>query len=216
MSTQLRLKPYADQKRRWPDRGRVIVAQYDAETVVVYQAYRASIAQDAVAHQKFGGGGFSFDRMSWIKPNFLWMMHRSKWATSPGQEHVLAIWVKRSAFDTFLSNAILSHFVAALHHDKEAWQESIAASDIRVQWDPDYMPNDLKLRRSAIQIGLRNEALHLFATEQIVRIEEITDFVHQQSRFRAATDLMLTPAEQIYPVSDALVATNLRLDKRRP
>ena len=216
VNTKLRLKPYADQKKRWPDRGRVIVAQYDAETVVVYQAYRPSIAQAAVDQQKFGGGGYSFDRMSWIKPNFLWMMHRSKWATSPGQEHILAIWMARPAFDAMLSQAILSHFNPDLYADRAEWQQAVAASDVRVQWDPDYTPQDMRLPRSDIQIGLRNDALRKFATEQIVRIEDITEFVHQQAEFRDVTDFMLTPAEQVYPVADAQVASYLRVDKRRP
>ena len=36
------------------------------------------------------GGAFSLDRMSWIKPNFLWMMFRSGWGTKEGQEVTLA------------------------------------------------------------------------------------------------------------------------------
>lgn len=57
-----------EQVRVWPKAGRHILAQYDHDTVVVYQAYRPSIGHHAV---KFGtfGGGFSNSRMSWIKPN---------------------------------------------------------------------------------------------------------------------------------------------------
>ena len=65
--------------------GRHVLAQYDAETVVVYQAYRPSIGAFAATHGYFGGG-FSPSRMSWIKPNFLWMMYRCGWATKEGQE----------------------------------------------------------------------------------------------------------------------------------
>ena len=48
--------------------------------------------------------------MTWIKPSFLWMMHRSGWATKPGQERVLAIEITRAGFEWALSHAALSHY----------------------------------------------------------------------------------------------------------
>ena len=94
----LALTPYQAQRARWPTQGRHILAQYDDDSVVVYQAYRPSIGRHAVDHQQFGGE-WSFDRMSWIKPNFLWMMYRSNWATHPNQEHILAIRLARDGFE---------------------------------------------------------------------------------------------------------------------
>jgi hypothetical protein len=69
-------EPYLAQQARWPASGRHILAQFDVESVVVYQAYRPAIGHFAARHGYFGGG-FSLGRMSWIKPNFLWMMYRS-------------------------------------------------------------------------------------------------------------------------------------------
>ena len=63
-------EPYAEQVARWPTAGRHILAHYDDETIVVYQAYRPSIGRFAIEHGRFGGD-FSYSRMSWIKPNFL-------------------------------------------------------------------------------------------------------------------------------------------------
>jgi len=60
---------YVQQARRWPAEGRHILAHYDAETIVVYQAYRPSIGEYVIKHGVFGGE-FSYSRMSWIKPNF--------------------------------------------------------------------------------------------------------------------------------------------------
>ena len=37
--------------------------------------------------------------MTWIKPSFLWMMYRSGWGKKHNQEHILAIYIKREAFD---------------------------------------------------------------------------------------------------------------------
>jgi hypothetical protein len=55
-----------------------IRADYDRETIVVYQAYGPQIAVPAVAAQRFVPP-FSLGRMTWIKPSFRWLMHRSNW-----------------------------------------------------------------------------------------------------------------------------------------
>ena len=94
---------------------REIRAQYDAETITVYQAYNAAIASTAVASQTFVAPPFKMNRMTWVKPSFLWMMYRSGWATKANQEHVLAITIKRSGFEWALQNACLSHYDGQLH-----------------------------------------------------------------------------------------------------
>jgi hypothetical protein len=66
---------------RWPASGRQILAQYDDVSGGVYQAYRPEIGRLATFHG-YHGDGFSLDRMSWIKPNFLWMTYRSGWGPS--------------------------------------------------------------------------------------------------------------------------------------
>src|SRR5690606_8348838 len=100
-SSDLVLEPYVAQQARWPRTGRHVMAQFDDERVVVYQAYRPAIGHFAAAHGYFGGE-FSLGRMSWVKPNFLWMMFRSGWGTKEGQEVVLAVWLRRAAFDQIL------------------------------------------------------------------------------------------------------------------
>jgi hypothetical protein len=82
--TRLRFKPYVDQSAGWPDRGRVIMAQYDDEAIVVYQAVKSAIGQQAARLGKFGDA-FSLMRMSWIKPGFLWMMHHCEWGEAKDQ-----------------------------------------------------------------------------------------------------------------------------------
>lgn len=52
------------QNKRWPHSGRVILAQSDVDSVVVYQAYRPSIGHYAALHGHFGGE-FSMSRMTW-------------------------------------------------------------------------------------------------------------------------------------------------------
>ena len=105
LSTEL----YESQKLRWPAEGRVILAQYDAASVVVYQAYRPAIGNFAAANGYFGGE-FALSRMSWIKPNFLWMMYRSGWGTKDDQQVTLAVRILRAAFDAMLGAAVYSSF----------------------------------------------------------------------------------------------------------
>lgn len=66
MGTPMKLetKAYQEQRREWPAEGRHVLAHYDAHTVVVYQAYRPSIAEFAIRNGRFGGPDFSFTRMS--------------------------------------------------------------------------------------------------------------------------------------------------------
>lgn len=54
---------------------------------------------------RFGGPDYKFERMTWIKTNFLWMMYRSGWATKPGQNRILAIRISRDGFEEILANA---------------------------------------------------------------------------------------------------------------
>src|SRR5690348_6428179 len=115
---------------------RQIRASFSADTVTVYQAYRAEIALPAVAAGRFVPP-FSRERMTWIKPSFLWMMYRCGWATKPGQEHVLAVEITRAGFERALADACLSHFDPDLYPDRRAWQERLTVSPVRVQWDPE-------------------------------------------------------------------------------
>ncbi len=129
---------------------------------------------------QFFGGAFSFERMTWIKSNFLWMMYRNGWGTKEGQEIVLAIHLKIIAFENYLQHAVYSSYNKDLGITEETWREQVALSAVRLQWDPDHNPYGEKLERRAIQIGLRNEFVKSFATEDIIFIEDISDFVNEQ------------------------------------
>jgi hypothetical protein len=210
MFMTLRTEPYLTQLARWPASGRHILAHFDADTVVVYQAYRPAIGQFAAEHGRFGGE-FRLDRMSWIKPNFLWMMYRSGWGTKEDQEVTLAVWLKRSAFDAILAAAVHSTFVPEVYADHAAWQKAVSSSDVRLQWDPDHDPSGKPVERRAIQLGLRGDALARYAGEWIVRIEDISPFVAQQRPYanRAASERLLVPSDEVYPVADTDVVRRL-------
>ena len=205
----LELEPYVEQQKRWPAEGRHILAQFDEETIVVYQAYRPAIGHFAAQHGYFGGE-FKLSRMSWIKANFLWMMYRSGWAEKEGQEVVLAIRLKRTAFDVILSQAVHSTFVPEVYESRDAWQAAVASSDVRLQFDPDHNPFGHPVQRRAIQLGLRGEVLARYARDWIVGIEDISEIVREQrAHVRGKCESLLTPKEEVYPVADE--ATRIRL-----
>jgi hypothetical protein len=49
----VQFEPYLLQNARWPSAGRHILAQFDAESVVVYQAFRPAIAEEAAVPSTF-------------------------------------------------------------------------------------------------------------------------------------------------------------------
>jgi hypothetical protein len=206
----LQTEKYLEQQKRWPTNGRHILAQYDGDSIVVYQAYKPATARYAVEHQKFGGE-FSFNRMSWIKPNFLWMMYRSGWASKPGQEHVLTVRIKRMGFDQILSQAVHSAFVPEVYGTFEQWKSAVAESPVRLQWDPDHGPAGEKQERRAIQLGLSGEILRRYGYEWILGIEDITAFVHEQKHQinQGRYEGLVTPAEHVYPVENGPTAQKL-------
>ncbi len=204
---------YTEQKSILPTSGRHILAQYDADSIMVYQAYNSSIGHFAARHGYFGGD-FSYTRMSWIKPNFLWMMYRSGWGIKAGQEVTLAIHLKREFFDRILVQAVPSSFVRELYSSQAEWSAAVARSDIRIQWDPDHSPSGGDLERRAIQLGLRGAVLAEYGREAILEIEDISTFVEEQ-RLNCMTSLehLLVPVERVYRPNDENVAARLRLSQ---
>lgn len=210
----MRFQCYLEQQSCWPQSGRHILAQYDSDSIYVYQAYRPSIASFAVDHQRFGGE-FSFTRMSWIKPNFLWMMYRSGWATKEGQERILAIRIPREFFDELLRAAVPSTFDEQRFESRTQWQSAVASSDVRIQWDPDHDPTGSPTPRRAVQLGLRGSALRRFAERDLISIEDITPFVVEQRLvLQGDSGRLQTPEERVYFPSDAVAATAARLDPK--
>jgi hypothetical protein len=204
--------PYLPQRDTWPEEGRHILAQYDEESVVVYQAFKPTIGHFAATHGYFGGG-FRQDRTSWVKPNFLWMMYRSEWGRAPQQEVVLAVFLKRAAFDWLLSQAVHSKYEPDLYASDTAWYAQLRRSPVVLQWDPDHAPTGQRLTRRAVQLGLRGEALASYAREWVIAIEDVSSFVAEQHAHVQAHNFaqLQVPRESVYPVADPVVAERLQL-----
>ena len=209
---KLLTEPYLKQVTRWPGAGRHILAQFDQNCVVVYQAFSPAISNFALKHGYFGGE-FKLSRMSWIKTNFLWMMYRSGWGTKPRQEVVLAIWLKREAFEEILAQAVHSSYVPEIYPSRTQWQLALKHSPVRLQWDPDYDPCQKPTERRAIQLGLRGRVLSSYAKNWIEQIEDVSNLVRQQypNRLLRNQTQLLTPRESVYPITDFNLARKLGL-----
>jgi hypothetical protein len=174
---------------------RQIRAVYTAETITVYQAYSAAIAGPAVLAGRFVGP-FRLDRMTWIKPSFLWMMYRCGWATKPGQERVLAVEITRAGFEWALERACLSHYEHGSGETRAEWSRRLRRSPVRVQWDPERSIQLGALPYRSLQLGLGGEAVPRYVDEWTVAIRDVTDLAH---RIQATRDPALLPPERPYP-----------------
>ena len=186
---KLKTIPYPDYECNLLQSGKHILAQLRGENIIVYQAFNPHIADFALKNQQFGGPHYSFSRMSWIKPNFLWMMYRAGWASKPGQERILAIEIGLDKFEHIFNQAVISSYQPDRHETRELWTDAVKNSEVRLQWDPDHDPHGKKLERRAVQLGMKGQVLKSFATEWIVSIEDITDFVARQKVFVDSNDL---------------------------
>lgn len=159
-----------------------IRANYDEKFITVYQAYNQEIAISAIKEQTFISTHFKKERMTWIKPSFLWMMYRSGWASKTNQEYVLAIKIKRERFEWALDNACLSHFDNSLYNSYDEWKKLISELPVRIQWDPERDIYLQPLKYRSVQIGLSGIAVEKYVSEWIVKIDNISDLcknVHQ-------------------------------------
>lgn len=214
MSAILGLENFVDQQNRLPENGRHILAHHDDDSIIVYQAYRPNIGMFAASNGYFGGQ-FSFDRMTWIKTNFLWMMYRSEWGTKSGQEVILAIRLRRDFFDRVLSQSVAAIFEESSYKNKNDWKKALSSSPIRLQWDPDRDPCGNAIGRRAIQLGLKGEMVRQFSTSAIIDIEDISSFVKSLRR-RAMTGQFRKvnmPRETIYSPASDTVANRIGLSK---
>jgi hypothetical protein len=148
---------------------REIRAQYDDDTITVYQAYSASIAKAAVKEQKLSASpDFSLQRMTWIKPSWAWMMYRSGYATKDArQSHILALKMKHKNFQELLSLAVVCGGGALSEEDR--------ARAVRVQWDPERDPALGQLPYRSIQIGISRDISKKWSEEWIGSIEDVTE-----------------------------------------
>ncbi|MEU5643949.1 DUF4291 domain-containing protein [Streptomyces milbemycinicus] len=185
-----------------------IRALHTESTVTVYQAYAPHLGLPAARDGRFPTA-WKRDRMTWIKPSFLWMMYRCGWGAKEGQETVLAVEITREGFEWALGRSCLSHYERGLHPDQAAWKRALKAAPARVQWDPE---RDLRLRPlpyRSLQLGLSGEASRRYADEWTVAITDVTPLAHEihalVRRDELDAAMRLLPEERPYPAGDELL-----------
>ena len=152
--------------------------------------------------------------MTWIKPSFLWLMHRSNWGQKSGQESVLAVRIKRTGWEKALSLAVLTSFAPGVFASPTDWAEQFAEAKVHVQWDPERSLRGAGLPNSSIQIGLSRHIIREYVEEWVVRIEDYTprvrkiyDFLQSGQANKAKRQL---PPERLYQANSE-VGKRLRI-----
>jgi hypothetical protein len=189
---------------------RQIRAQYDSNTITVYQAYSPEIADAAVAAQKLNGSSsFKQTRMTWIKPSWCWMMYRSGYSyKDPRQTRILALKMKHEDFLKILRRARLSHGPSK----SDIPNSEEGTGTVVVQWDPERSPEIEKLDYRSIQIGIGGNLSKTWVDEWIVEIEDVTE---KAKELKKAVDENvdtaelvkrgLLPEERVYDVPEDVV-----------
>ena len=100
---------------------------------------------------------------------------------------------------------------------REEWQNQVRESSARLQCDPDHHPSGAKLDRRAIQIGLRNDLIKSFAQDDILLIEDISEFVQVQHQLVLNDNLdnLIIPEEKMLRFDDEDLNKKLRLNNDR-
>ena len=183
---------------------RQVRALFTKRTITVYQAYPPEIAERALAAGTFAPP-FKLERMTWIKPSFLWMMYRSGWASKPGQERILAVQITREGFEWALGNSVLSSYEPGTYASPQKWAECKRISPVRVQWDPERSLFLEPLPWRSIQIGLSGEAVSRYVNDWITDLTDITMAAHEIGYLVAANEheaaQALLPVEEPYELS---------------
>ncbi len=186
---------------------REIRADFDHETIVVYQAYPPAIADAVLSAGRFVAP-FSWRRMTWIKPSFLWLMHRSNWGRKAGQERTLAVRITRIGWEKALGLAVPTSFHPSLFRSPAEWEARFRTALVHLQWDTERSLRGAGLPCFSIQVGLSRHVIDEFVDDWVVRIEDDT------SRVRRMRELLKTgrgveakrhlPPEKVYPMNAPL------------
>lgn len=184
-----------------------IRARYDRDSIVIYQAYSSLIADAALKAQRFVEP-FSFGRMTWIKPSFLWLMHRSNWGAKSGQERTLAVVISRQGWESVLSRAVLTSYEPSVFRSRGEWDTQFQKAPVHVQWDPERNLRGAALDHYSIQVGISRHVIQEFVNEWILRIEDLTPLVAKMDSLirsgKADQAKRHLPAEREYPVPETI------------
>ncbi|UII26730.1 DUF4291 domain-containing protein [Fulvivirga maritima] len=187
-----------------------IRALYNDKSIAVYSAFSDSIADVAIQNQKLLPP-FTYSRMTWIKPSFLWMMYRSDWGNRAGMNRILRIWINRKDWEAALKEAILITPEPHVYKNHKGWRAKLEKARVRVQWDPERDIENQRLDFKSIQVGITEKLSEVYAKKWISKIEDVTSLTHEMQGLVLRKNLSeakkLLPVEIKYPVNKEIIAS---------
>lgn len=190
-----------------------IRADFDSKTITVYQAYNKKIALPAIKNNRFEAP-FSFTRMTWIKPSYLWLMERSNWGTKSNQEYILGIKIKRDCWEKALTMGVLTDPDKTVYKSGLEWEEKFKQAKVHIQWDPERSLKGGKLQNRTIQVGISRFLIEEYNNdwiEEIVDVTPLTKKINQlrkEGKYKEAKRLI--PKERVYNLP-ASIAKNIAI-----
>jgi len=184
-----------------------IRAKYDRDKITVYQAYNKQIAIKAIKNNKFEAP-FSFKRMTWIKPSFLWLVARSNWGTKSNQEYILGVELYRGCWEKALENGVLTHPDQKVYKTGKDWADQFKKAKVHIQWDPERNIRGAKLDIRSIQVGIGSTLIEEFNEDWIAQITDYTPLtkkinaLRKQGKHKEAKRLL--PKEIRYEVAESI------------
>jgi hypothetical protein len=142
--------------------------------------------------------------MTWIKPSFLWLMHRSNWGQKNGQQRTLAIRITRSGWIKALSSGVLTNPEPAVYPNPSEWEVQFANALVHIQWDTERSLRGAGLNHYSIQVGISRHLIREFVDAWIVSIQDLTPQVakiHQLLKSGQEKNAKrLLPQERVFPI----------------
>ena len=187
-----------------------IRADYNNKTITVYQAYGKAIALPAIQNNRFEAP-FSFNRMTWIKPSYLWLMERSNWGTKSNQDYILGIKIKRDFWEKALAMGVLTDPDKTIYKSGLDWEQQFKKAKVHIQWDPERTLKGGKLQERSIQVGISRFLIEEYNNEWIEEIVDLTPLtkkinqLRKQGKYKEAKRLL--PKERIYNLPTAIEKT---------
>lgn len=194
-----------------------IRATFDNDSVVVWQAFSDKIAAPALKAQTFVEP-FSFHRMTWIKPSFAWLMHRSQWGQKVQQTRILAVHISRSAWEHALGLGVLTDPHPGVYQSAEDWRQRFDGAKVHIQWDTERDLRGQPRPYYSIQVGLSRHVIRDYAENWILRIEDFTPRVRKMrelvKRGKRSSLSRLLYREKPYPLPEPIAKGLGMLGKR--
>lgn len=184
-----------------------IRAEFDTKTITVYQAYNKQIAVPAIKNNKFEKP-FSFTRMTWVKPSFLWLMERSNWGSKSNQDHILGIKMKLEYWEKALSLGVLTDPDKNIYSSGYEWEKQFKNAKVHIQWDPERTLKGGKLQERTIQVGISRFLIEEYNNDWIEEIIDVTPLVKKMNALRKAGKYKevkrFLPKERVYPLNNEI------------